>query len=98
MKTYSMTPSLDVGGLKSLKPARPAPDFSALRKRVGQLFHVSGLLERVTNWLVGPVEPQIYKRLDRRGKPYYRLYDPKTDQRRVFSSEEDVRIWLDQRF
>ncbi|ETX00111.1 hypothetical protein [Candidatus Entotheonella palauensis] len=98
MKSYSIAPNLNVAGLKSLESSRPAHDFSALWKRFGQLFHISGLLERVANWLAGPVEPQIYKRLDRRGNAYYRLYDPKTDQSRFFSSEEDVRIWLDQRF
>ncbi len=103
MKSYSMTSSLDVAGLKSFEPprathARATHHGPAFWKRFAQLFHISGLLERVAQWLVGPVEPQIYQRHDRRGKAYYRLYDPKTDQRRLFSSEEDMRIWLDQRF
>ena len=98
MKTYSMTPHLDVAGLKSFEAPRSIPSGPALWKRVAQLLHVPGLLERAANWLVGPVEPQIYKRQDRRGQTYYRLYDPKTDQRRMFSTEEEMRIWLDQRF
>lgn len=59
---------------------------------------MSGLLHHLATFLAGPAEPQIYQRRDRRGKVYFRLYDPRTDQQRVFSSEEEIRIWFDQRY
>lgn len=98
MKSHSIAPNFNVAGLKSFESSRAIQDGPTFWKRFGQLFQLSGLLERVAGWLVGPVEPQIYKRHDRRGVVYYKLYDPKTAQHRFFSFEEDVRIWLDQRF
>ncbi len=98
MKSHSMTSSFDVAGFKSLESVRPNHDVSVLWKRFAQLFNISGLLERMATWLTTPAEPQIYKRRGRNGKVYYRLYDPRTDQRRVFSSEEDIRIWFEQRY
>lgn len=98
MKSHSLAPRLNAAGLKSLDSARHAPDFSDLWQRVVKFFNVSGLLHRTATFLRAPAEPQIYKRHDRRGKVYFRLYDPRTDQHRVFSSEEDLRIWFDQRY
>ncbi len=98
MKSHTLSPRLNAPGLRSLESVRYTPDVSALWQSLISLFHIPGFWHRVAAFLTGPTEPQIYSRRDRRGKVYYRLYDPRTDQRRVFSSEEDIRIWLDQRY
>lgn len=42
-------------------------------------------------------EPLISSHLDRQGNPYYRLYEPIERAHHTFTSEESVRIWLEQR-
>lgn len=41
-------------------------------------------------------EPLISKHLNRQGELYYRVYDPDQKTRHTFSSEEAVRIWLEE--
>lgn len=98
MKSHSLSPRLNAPGLRSLVSVRYTIDFSALGKGLINLFHIPGFWQRVANFMTGPNEPQIYTRRDRRGNVYFRLYDPRTDQHRVFNSEEDIRIWFDQRY
>lgn len=41
-------------------------------------------------------EPAISEQKDRQGNAYYRVYDPVEDIHHIFTSEEAVRIWLEE--
>lgn len=43
-------------------------------------------------------EPRIYQKRTHDGKFYFKVYDPVARQTNTFSSETEVRIWLDQRY
>lgn len=43
-------------------------------------------------------ESRIWQRRDRFGKLYWRIYDPSSDRSITFTSEQEIRKWLDQRF
>ncbi|MBE9100200.1 hypothetical protein [Vacuolonema iberomarrocanum] len=51
----------------------------------------SGLLR----WLVSPQEPVISQHRNREGQPTWKVYDPYSRQTYWFSSEKEVRQWLD---
>jgi hypothetical protein len=46
----------------------------------------------------GSSEPQISEHSDRQGNIFWRVYDPISQTSARFSSEMEVRIWLDQRY
>ena len=46
----------------------------------------------------GSSEPIIRQQCDRQGNLYYSIYDPVTQQRRICTSEAEVRAWLEQRY
>lgn len=52
----------------------------------------------LTKWLVSSTEPQVSQRRDRYGMLIWRIYDPATNQSATFSSEYEVRVWLEQRY
>ncbi|HEY9622834.1 MAG TPA: hypothetical protein V6C78_20925 [Crinalium sp.] len=43
-------------------------------------------------------EPRIWQRRDRSGQLIWHVYDPTTNQSSRFTSEAEVRAWLDQRY
>jgi predicted 3-demethylubiquinone-9 3-methyltransferase (glyoxalase superfamily) len=43
-------------------------------------------------------EPQITWMRDRQGQSYFKVYDPLTEQHYYADSEQEVRIWLEQRY
>ncbi|WNZ25808.1 hypothetical protein HJG54_25205 [Leptolyngbya sp. NK1-12] len=43
-------------------------------------------------------EPQIWQKRDRFGQVYWQAYDPIRDRFARFSSEQEVRQWLEQNF
>jgi hypothetical protein len=59
-------------------------------------FHrlIEGFLEHVSK----RPEPRIYRRKNRRGDIYFKVYDPYTDRTRILGSELEVRIWLEARY
>jgi hypothetical protein len=48
--------------------------------------------------IAGSNEPQIRQSVDRNGSLIWHVYDPQTHHSACFSSEKEVRIWLDQRY
>lgn len=48
--------------------------------------------------LMGREEPKIWRVYDRAGVATWRVYDPTTNQSAHFVSEQEVRVWLDQRY
>jgi hypothetical protein len=53
--------------------------------------------ESWVNAISNRYEPQVLQRRDRKGNNYFKTYDPETRKSNTFSSEQEIRIWLDQR-
>lgn len=49
-------------------------------------------------YLCGSSEPQITTRQDASGNPCFSAYDPVSQQHYTFATEQELRIWLDQRY
>lgn len=43
-------------------------------------------------------EPQISRAIDAAGKPHWEVYDPRTGRSVLCDSEQDIRVWMEQRF
>lgn len=56
------------------------------------------LLTKFLNFMTGNESIQIVQRRDRYGDTYWDAYDPATHSHHRFDTEQEVRIWLDQRF
>ncbi len=61
-------------------------------------IHFKQLLERLLTFLSGRREPRIWRNRDRSGNWYFRVSDPVTGASSVFGSEQEVRVWLEQRY
>ena len=59
---------------------------------------LAGWVQYLQGWLVNSHEPMIEEKCDRDGNRYWQVYDPITQNLRCFDSENDVRIWLEQRY
>lgn len=56
-------------------------------------------LNTLTQWLLrDPNEPRVKQAVDRFNSVYWTVYDPQVRQSLTFSSEAEVRQWLDQRY
>jgi len=71
---------------------------SAVRYPARRLSWLQPLLRNLLNVLAGVETVQIEQRRDRTGSPYWLAYDPHTRTRHRFTSEREVRIWLEQRY
>ena len=56
------------------------------------------LFAKIIRFLSSNSEPRIEFKRDRLGNHFWRVYDPNTNQSATFSSELEVRIWLEQRY
>lgn len=43
-------------------------------------------------------EPKVWQKKDRKGNIYWRVYNPTTGYCGSFNSEEEVRMWLEERY
>ena len=43
-------------------------------------------------------EPKIEQKCDRYGNQYWLAYDARTNRSYTFSSEQDVRVWIENRY
>lgn len=68
---------------------------SLVKVRLQQALTVLG--RGFVNHFAATAEPRIYSR-QRGGKTVWHAYDPITQRRQQFSSEEALRCWLDQRY
>jgi hypothetical protein len=48
--------------------------------------------------LIQPSEPSITHKRNRFGQDSFRVYDPMTRKYGEFSSEQEIRVWLEQRY
>ncbi len=96
MKPNSLYTRLEL--IEDLPPQPTQTDYSlsqawALAKaRLGQV--ASGLL----TYLCGSTDLRVTVRRDRSGNPLLVAYDPVTQQRHTFSTEQELRAWIDQRY
>lgn len=54
--------------------------------------------EQFVSQFSGTQDPQITEFLGRDGQVLWAVYDPVTNYREVFASEQAVRVWLEQRY
>jgi len=52
----------------------------------------------LAKFAIGSSDPVVQQRRDRQGHAYYAVYDPTTGQRSIFTTEAEVRAWLEQRY
>ncbi|MGB3491535.1 MAG: hypothetical protein WBA57_02320 [Elainellaceae cyanobacterium] len=55
-------------------------------------------IERLAKFAYGSSDPVIEQRRDRQGYLYYRIYDPVSQEHHVFTTESEVRSWLERRY
>lgn len=58
----------------------------------------SGIKGAIAQILTTSTEPQIRQLPSRNGEPSWLVYDPITQERHIFATEHDVRIWLEERY
>ncbi|WP_008317070.1 hypothetical protein [Leptolyngbya sp. PCC 6406] len=68
------------------------PVWDAAKQRLGQAGR------SLLTSLCGSREPRISVGRDRQGQPLFIAYDPVDQVRHTFHTEQDLRIWLDQRY
>lgn len=59
---------------------------------------VSRLFQALVGKLSGGNDPQIKLKYSPSGHEYWHVYDPTTGKAETFSTETDVRIWVEQRY
>ncbi|NJR58283.1 MAG: hypothetical protein HC769_05125 [Cyanobacteria bacterium CRU_2_1] len=102
MKSYSPSSKSDLFSVDSIKFVT----FAELAENTAETEYKSSskisifdrLWQSLLNGFLGNSEPKIYQKRDRYGDVYFRVYDPMTGTSSSFKSEQEVRIWLDQRY
>lgn len=54
------------------------------------------IAQTIRQHMLNPAEPRVSVRRDRHGNPLFHIYDPRTGRSATFSSEAEVRWWLEQ--
>jgi len=80
--------------------SRPVVSLSASGKFVKSSVQaaLSMLAQTMVAALAKNSEPRIWQSRDRNGSVAWHLYDPLTNQHARFYSEQEIRIWLEQRY
>lgn len=55
-------------------------------------------IARLAELAYGNSDPVIEQRRDRQGNPYYLVYDPVSQEHHLFTTESEVRFWLEKRY
>lgn len=87
--------------LVTLQTSFPSvPHYQSPGIKIGRnlLNFVKDITATFFNALVSSSEPQIWQKKDYRGHIIWHTYDPITGYRAVFDSEQEVRIWLEERY
>jgi hypothetical protein len=79
------------------KPANAASEIVST-KALRMAHRKLPLWQRLLTLLSGKTEPKIWRKRDRAGNWYFRVFDPVTNLSSTFSSEQEVRVWLEQRY
>ncbi len=73
------------------------PGFSTTRvANLGK--RLSRIKKAIASWVIQTSEPKVSERRDRKGHLYYQVYDPVSNTSAAFSSEAEIRAWLEQRY
>jgi len=89
---------------KSKKKAQDnysSPISKSLRRILGAIaLRLKSILLFVWDAVFTPVssEPRIWQKQDRSGQVYWQVYDPIRNRSDRFSSEQEVRRWLEENF
>ncbi|EAW36895.1 hypothetical protein [Lyngbya sp. PCC 8106] len=65
-------------------------------RQISQTF--SRFFQKIIRFLANNSEPRIWQTKTRKGDLIWHIYDPKTGQSEHFSSEQDVRIWIEKQY
>ncbi len=75
---------------------QPAPLSAA--KQPTPLAQLKVLAQRLIHWLATKPELTVKQKVDRSGNVFWYVYDPTTERTAYLASEEEVRIWIEERF
>lgn len=56
------------------------------------------LWQNFVNVMLRDAEPKVWQKRDRKGNFFFQVYDPRTGQVARFSSENEVRAWIEERY
>lgn len=73
-------------------------DYSIARVWAVAKRRLSLVGEALLTYLCGSTDLSVTVKRDRRGNTLFIAYDPVSQQRRTFSSEQELRVWVDQRY
>lgn len=78
-----------------------SPTAKSLRRTLGAIaLRLKFVLLLVWDAVAAPTssEPRVWQKRDRFGQIYWQVYDPIRDRSARFSSEQEVRQWLEENF
>jgi len=73
-------------------------DYSLGRAWARAKAHLRPLGSALLNYFCGSTDLRVTVRRDRQGHHQFVAYDPVSQQRHSFSSEHELRVWVDQRY
>jgi hypothetical protein len=76
----------------------PSTDYSLGRAWARAKVHLRPLGSALLNYFCGSRDLRVTVRRDRQGNTQFVAYDPVSQQRHSFSSEHELRVWVDQRY
>ena len=66
---------------------------------VGHIRHgLNRVAHSMVHFLTAGDEPRIWIEADAQGNVFYKGYDPRTGRRFAGGSEQEIRIWLEERY
>jgi hypothetical protein len=85
--------TVNFNDLYASQPISPTPSVETLSAPVGNWLTQLG--HTLKKWLIADKDIQITPMTRRDGQTWWRVYDPYTEQTQWMTSEEEVRVWLD---
>lgn len=92
---YAQLELITPGEYASVPPTLPVDSKTHLAQAKRRLSQVGRSL---LQYLCGSTEPRITRKFDAEGIPYFAVYDPVSNEHCTFSSEPELRTWLEQRY
>lgn len=98
MMNNSISPKHSMDSLASEAKQRSSPNLtnSRLNEAFGAIARTAAQV--LYNLFISGSEPIVSEHRDRDGILYYQVYDPVYDEIHTFASEDEVRVWLEQRY
>lgn len=94
-----MKPNNLYAQLELIPESRPREtDYSIGRAWAAAKQYLSPMASRLLAYLCGSTDLSVTVKRDRSGHRVFLAYDPVTQQRHTFSSEQALRAWADQRY